>query len=259
MRQICESTRNHRDHILLHVWGRDVRHLAAGRLAKGTSGRRDEGFGEAWYGPDRDDDGAVARAANSAAKSSFDAHNNELTQMAANIIVLDRTLTHYGPETREIRGVLRQAVIRTIGQIWPKDSEAGGGLGPGGLGTQTGGEVIYDKIQELGPRTEAQRAIQSQAESLMINLAQTRWLLFAQSARAISTPFLIVVVFWLSMLFVSFGLFAPLNATAIATLLVIAISSAGAFFLILELDRPFSGLIHISSAPLYNALALLGR
>jgi len=193
------------------------------------------------------------------AKSSFDAHNNELTQMAANIIVLDRTLTHYGPETREIRGVLRQAVIRTIGQIWPKDSEAGGGLGPGGLGTQTGGEVIYDKIQELGPRTEAQRAIQSQAESLMINLAQTRWLLFAQSARAISTPFLIVVVFWLSMLFVSFGLFAPLNATAIATLLVIAISSAGAFFLILELDRPFSGLIHISSAPLYNALALLGR
>jgi Protein of unknown function (DUF4239) len=61
------------------------------------------------------------------------------------------------------------------------------------------------------------------------------------------------------MLFVSFGLFAPRNATAIATLLVVAISAAGALFLILELDRPFSGLIQISSAPLYNALAVLGR
>jgi hypothetical protein len=188
------------------------------------------------------------------AKSSFDAHNSELTQMAANTIVLDRALAHYGPETRDIRAVLKVAVIRMINQVWPKDSEASGGMG-----TQTGGEIIYDKIQELVPRTDAQRVIQSQAESLMVNLAQTRWLLFAQSSRAISTPFLIVVVFWLSMLFVSFGLFAPRNATAIATLLVIAISSAGALFLILELDRPFSGVIQISSAPMYSALAILGQ
>jgi hypothetical protein len=188
------------------------------------------------------------------AKSSFDARKSELFQMAANAILLDRALAHYGSETGEIRGILKVAVARMIDQVWPKDS-----TGKGGLSSQSGGEVIYDRVQELVPHTDAQRAIQSQAESLVINLGQTRWLLFEQSGRAISTPFLVVVVFWLSTLFVSFGLFAPRNATAIATLLVIAISVAGALFLILELDRPFSGLIQISSAPLYNALAILGR
>ncbi len=109
------------------------------------------------------------------------------------------------------------------------------------------------------PRSDAQRALQSQAESIAINLGKTRWLLFAQSGTALSTPFLVVVVFWLSVLFVSFGLFAPHNATAVVTLLVSAISVAGALFLILELDRPYSGLIQVSSAPLHNALIVLGK
>src|ERR1700739_982165 len=83
--------------------------------------------------------------------------------------------------------------------------------------------------------------------------------LFAQSGSSISTPFLVIVVFWLTVLFVSFGLFAPRNATAIITLLVAAISVAGALFLILELEYPFSGLIQIPSTPLRNALAVLGK
>jgi hypothetical protein len=34
---------------------------------------------------------------------------------------------------------------------------------------------------------------------------------------------------------------------------------AGALFLILELDSPFTGLIQVSSAPLGNALLVLGK
>lgn len=187
------------------------------------------------------------------AKSSYDARSNELTQMAANTILLDRILAHYGPETGAVRGLLKIAVTRTIDQVWPKNGKEGG------LSSQRGGELIFDKIQELMPRTDAQRAIQSQAESMAIKLGQTRWLLFEQTGTSISIPFLVVVVFWLSMLFVSFGLFAPINATAITTLLVSATSVAGAIFLILELDHPFSGLIQISSAPLRSALEVLGK
>jgi hypothetical protein len=61
------------------------------------------------------------------------------------------------------------------------------------------------------------------------------------------------------MLFVSFGLFALRNATALIILLVSAASVAGALFRILELDQPFFGLIQIPSAPLHNALSVLGR
>jgi hypothetical protein len=186
------------------------------------------------------------------AKSSYDARNSEVTQMAANVILLDRALAHYGPPAGEIRGIFKIAITRMIDQVWSEegkmDSAPSGGAGP-----------VYDKIQELVPRSDGQRALQSQAESILVNFAQERLLLFAQSGSSISIPFLVVVVFWLAVLFVSFGLFAPRNATAIVTLFVSAMSVAGALFLILELDHPFSGFIQISSAPLRNALALLGK
>jgi hypothetical protein len=187
------------------------------------------------------------------AKGSFDACDVELKQMATNTILLDRSLAHFGTETNEIRTMLKFALAQRIDQVWGKRIN-----NPGG-DSQTGQEVIFDRIQQLAPRTDAQRAIQSQAESMALNLGQTRWLLFEQSGSSISAPLLVVVVFWLSILFVGFGLFAPRNATVTVVLLVSAMSVAGAIFLILELDRPFSGLIQISSAPLVTALGVLGR
>jgi hypothetical protein len=187
------------------------------------------------------------------AKSSYDTRNNELQQMAANVILLDRVLAHYGPATSEVRSLVKIAIARMIDQVWSKDGKQDS------VPWQGGANLVYDKIQELVPRSDGQRALQSQAESILVNFGQERLLLFAQSGSSISTPFLVVVVFWLTVLFISFGLFAPRNGTAIATLLVAAISVAGALFLILELDQPFSGLIQIPSAPLRNALMALGH
>jgi Protein of unknown function (DUF4239) len=187
------------------------------------------------------------------AKSSYDQRSGELTQMAANIMLLDRALAHYGPATSDTRAMLKTAVTRMIDQVWSKDKKEDAAP------PQAGMDVVFDKVQELVPRTDAQHMLQSQAESIMVNFGQGRSLLFAQSGSSISTPFLLVVVFWLIVLFVSFGLFAPGNPTAIVTLLVSAVSVAAALFLILELDRPFSGVIQISSAPLRNALSTLGH
>ena len=64
---------------------------------------------------------------------------------------------------------------------------------------------------------------------------------------------------WLTIIFVSFGLFAPFNPTVVATLMVCSMSVSGAIFLVLELDTPFTGLIRISDAPLRNTIARLGQ
>ncbi len=115
------------------------------------------------------------------------------------------------------------------------------------------------QAKALSPKDDAQRGIQSQALQLTIELLKMRRLLFEQSGSSISTPFLIVVVFWLTIIFMSFGLFAPRNVTVVITLLVCALSVSGAIFLILELDRPFEGLIQISNAPFRDAVARLGK
>lgn len=188
------------------------------------------------------------------AKSSYDTQRSELTQISANIILLDRVMAHYGPETKEARDLLRDSVVRVLDQIWPDDDSRTAQLAP----TAAGAEPLYNKIHALSPQSESQRALQAKALSIAEDIAQTRWLLFAQRGSAIAMPFLVVLIFWLTILFASFGLFAPPNATVIVTLFVCALSVSSAIFLILELDLPFEGLIAISSAPLGNALVHLG-
>ena len=188
------------------------------------------------------------------AKSSFDTRSSEITQMSANIILLDRAMAFYGPGTKEARELLRRSVVQLLDQLWP-----GARSGPAQSGPIGGAQALYEKIQALSPQNDAQRSIQAQALTTGINTAQMRWLLVAQSGSSIPVPFLVVLVFWLTVIFVSWGLFAPRNATAIATLFICALSVSCAVFLILELDRPFEGLIQISSAPMREALAHLGR
>ena len=115
-------------------------------------------------------------------------------------------------------------------------------------------EQVYLDIQKLSPRDDVQRSLQSRAVQISNDLAQMRFLLFVESESLIPTPFLAVLAFWLMIIFASFSLFSPLNLTIFTCLSLFASSAACAIFLILELSRPFSGLVSISSAPLRNAL-----
>jgi hypothetical protein len=54
-------------------------------------------------------------------------------------------------------------------------------------------------------------------------------------------------------------MFAPPNATVFITLLICALAVSSAIFLVLELDRPFDGMLRISSEPVRNALEQLGK
>jgi hypothetical protein len=188
------------------------------------------------------------------AKSTYDTQRNGLAQMAGNIVFLDRTLALYGPETKEAREFLRSTVAGALERIWPEESSRSAQMEP-----TTAPESLYQKIQELSPKNDAQRSLQAQALKINSDFMQTRWLLFAERGRSIPAPFLVVLVFWLAILFASFSLFAPRNASVVVTLLVCALSVSGAIFLILELDRPFAGLLKISGDPLRDALTLLGK
>jgi hypothetical protein len=187
------------------------------------------------------------------AKASYDAQSNELTQASANVISLDRVLAHYGPEAKEAREMLRRSVARVIERVWPKDRSRAA------LEPIAGAESLYDVIQQLSPKDASQRALQADALSIAGGLSQTRWLMYEQSAGSIPFPMLVILVLWLTIIFISFGLFAPRNATVLASLFVSALSVSCAILLILEMYKPFEGLIQVSSAPLYAALAHLGR
>jgi membrane-bound ClpP family serine protease len=120
-------------------------------------------------------------------------------------------------------------------------------------------EVLQKKLHELTPTTDAQRQLQSQAEQITSDMLQARWLLIEQAQSTLPMPFLIVLLFWLTMLHLSFGLFAPRNWTVITVLLISALSVSGAIFIILEMNHPLRGMIKVSSAPMRKALEHLGQ
>jgi hypothetical protein len=100
--------------------------------------------------------------------------------------------------------------------------------------------------------------LKSNALRTATEIGEARWLILEQAGTNIQWPFLAILIFWLAMIFASFGLFAPRNGTVIAVLLICALSVAGSLYLIVQMDQPYGGLIKLSSAPLRAALSELG-
>lgn len=189
------------------------------------------------------------------AKESFDAQGREMTELAANVILLDRLLAHDGSMTRPARDLLRRATTQILETTWSRDgAESGSSESP-----MSHHEALYDVLQKLAPKDDIQRVTQTQALSVLADIGRTRWLMYEQRTTTVSPLLLIVVLLWLTVILASFGLYAPANATVVVSLAVSALAVSGAIFLMLELYEPYSGVIQVSSAPLRAALAHLGQ
>lgn len=193
------------------------------------------------------------------AKSSFDAVDTAVKQTAIEILTLDRVLARYGPDASEIRKGLKQAIGSRIEMIWTQGSSCSIDLDPLHSGASSGAEGLADAIRNLTPSNDSHRALQSRALDLSEALLQARWLVLACTETSVPVPFLVILLFWLTITFASFGLFAPRNATVLAVLFVCALSVGSAVFLVLEMDGPFNGLLRISADPLRYAYSHLNQ
>jgi hypothetical protein len=193
----------------------------------------------------------------SSAKSNFDTVSAAITKGGAKLILLDRVLAQYGPETKPLREQMRQMFIANMEKIWPR-----AGAGAPDLTAyeySQGGEAIQAALRQFVPKTDAQSQLLTWARQLSADMSETRWLLIEQSQNELPVPLLVILILWLAMLFGSFGLFAPRNATVITVLFVCACSVSAAIFLVMELNHPVTGLLRVSNAPLLKALEHLGQ
>jgi hypothetical protein len=188
--------------------------------------------------------------------SSLGEKDAELRSAGVQFIMLDRTLAAYGPETGDIRTLLKQVLAERVAQIWP---EEGGDVSLTALGTGQGIVAVQQKLFSLTPRTEQQRWLLGKALDNTYRIAESRWKTIEQIGSRFPWHFFIVVVSWLAIIFASFGLFAPRNASVIAALFVAALGLSGALFMIVEMDQPYQGLVKIPSTSLRTALDQLGQ
>ncbi len=142
-----------------------------------------------------------------AAKGSHDSQSAAIKQFSADVLLLDRVLARYGSQTKEERDLLRQGVTRTLNRLWPESSGQTVNLAPGEARAEA--EAFYEKLVALAPQTDSQRRLQARALDVLSDLEKTRLRLFAQKESSIPTAFLVILVFWLTILFAGLGLLAP--------------------------------------------------
>jgi hypothetical protein len=189
------------------------------------------------------------------AKTSYDTTRIQVMQKAAKYALLDRLLVIYGPRAAEVRGKLPALIEESTRRMWAADAD----IQAHSKRVTEMGNAFYVAVLRLEARDDTERALKTQAVSLTLELGQLNSLMQAESTTSISKPMLVVVVLWLVIIFLGFSLIAPPNGTANFALIASALCVAGAIFLILELDRPFEGLMRISREPMLNVLRQLGN
>ena len=150
------------------------------------------------------------------ANSTYETQSSQVQQLTANIVLLDRTLAQYGPETDLARNLLRRGVASMADRIWRENGSDSGKVAP--FEASAASLSLYDEILKLSPRNDMQRSLQTRALDTVQDLGKTRLLLFAEAGMAIPIPFLVVLISWLAIIFASFSLFADNNGTTIVAL-----------------------------------------
>jgi hypothetical protein len=185
-------------------------------------------------------------------KNSFDTAERDLKRFSTQIVLLDRTLRAYGSQTDPARKLVQQYIGRAIAGTWPADNE------PQVVEDPRAEQLIYqlqDAILALTPENSRERALSDEMKTQVRRLIELRWILVEEATPSVNVPLLTILVIWLTLVFASFGYNAPRNKVVTITFVLCAASIGGALFLIVQLDRPFEGLIKVSPASLQNALA----
>ena len=189
------------------------------------------------------------------AKQVYDAQGTEITALATNVVLTDRFLSHYGPETKDMRAAFRDMMQQFTDAVDPETRR-----GPAFTGAPTAaGEELYERVEALTPRDDRQRELRSEALHSLADIGRTRSLMFYQGIARPSRPLVFAIVFWLMITFFSWGLYAKPNLTVIAAIAMASLAVASALFLIREMYAPYEGIIHVSTAPLRAAITLMSK
>jgi hypothetical protein len=192
-----------------------------------------------------------------ATKTNFDTTSTEVEEFATSLSLLDRELGHLGADAGPLRDLLRAFTSRKIALMWPAER----GVKPR-LQDQETDQMLDDlEVRLLSSSLQGEGLRDTRASALRIldDLKRTNRLLAVQQTIRAPPPFLDVVVFWLCMLYLSYAAFAPLNRAVVGAMVISALSVSIALNVIIDMDRPFLGIIKIPSLSMRQAFEDMKR
>jgi hypothetical protein len=183
------------------------------------------------------------------AKTGLDTSRREIAQFSTSLRLLDREAVHFGSEAKPVRELLRAFTEEKIAQTWTETAASQDHSRSVRMLNE-----IQDRLRAFAPQDDIGREARVSGLRMIDDLKQTSRLLALQKSSHTPQFFLIVVMFWLSVLAFSYAVFAPPNAAVVVAFAVAAFSTAAAVNLIVDMDHPFAGYIKVSPAPMHEAL-----
>ena len=193
--------------------------------------------------------------------TSFEKAETDLRSFGAEMIRLTNGLDEAGPATLPIRVMLRTYTASAIATTWPEEPAPSGlyikGVGEQSVESEALGRLlgqVEHSLRRLPVADDIQRLLKSDCLTRLNDLMNQRWRLIGEAHSIVPMPFYRMMLFWLVVVFLSFGMSAPRNWVTTTYVVMVALCMAGAVFVMLELDGPLDGVIKVASAPLRDAL-----
>jgi hypothetical protein len=189
----------------------------------------------------------------------YSGQNTQIQALASKVMQLDLALSDYGPEANPARAQLRDALGKTIDQVWGAN-ESDSNFAANNFASAIQNMRAREKVLAgLHPSTDEQKQALAAVTSTSDALTQARMQMSFALTAPVSYPLLLTVVGWVVCLFCGFGLMSRGTVTSVTALAVGSVAVATAVLLILDLSNPYSGVFRASSAPLEQALAVMGK
>lgn len=184
------------------------------------------------------------------AKNTYEAIDSNVHAFGTDIIVLDRTLRNYGPDTAVARKQLDNYVEEAI--LSPTRGSDNHQEKPDLTGQLL--DKLGKELARIEPTSDYKAQILLDIRQQYHNIVEQRWGLIEKSEGSMPIPIIAMLAAWLTLIFASYGYRSPKNAITISMVIVSAFLISSSLYLVLDMNEPFSGPISISDMPLKRAL-----
>jgi len=202
----------------------------------------------------------------STARARFDDASSHRSTYAAQLARLDQCLRVFETTSDPVRLKLRQYTAAVIASTWPHEAKPAIAGMPSTEHMAVRGEdrVLSQLMSDIGVAVDALERPGLEHSAERCRAAYTlalsaRWNVIEDSHAPSGAFFIGLLSFWLSLVFVSFGLQISRRALSAAVLAIGVLSISSVMFVIVDLSLPYQGVFHIPSAAMRDALADMMR
>jgi len=185
-------------------------------------------------------------------KSAHESKFRDIRNQSSKAIFLDHILIDIGKDATDARRALSKFLELEISEL--KIASIVEKPGSPRITKNGHSMELFDHIDKIVATDETKSILKKQAQLLALELYQIKTQILEELGSNLIWPLVYLLMFWMTIVCFSFCLLMDPSFIHLLGMFVLSLCLMAAFYLIVELDLPLQGAIHVSYSPLELAL-----